>query len=113
MDWQAVFEIIAAPAFFALCGAIWRVRSELREEIKGARLEAESAIKDARAEADKSVAAVAAVQNAFREMFHQEIKSIIRDYVPKQEVVRLENRILEEFRSLHDKVDRIATARSE
>lgn len=95
MQWLDFAQMVEIPAFLGLVGALAWVYGELKGEIKRVQALHGSAIErfDRQREADR--------------LLHQDwLIDVIKHYVPKEDVVRLEERILEAISRLESKIDR-------
>ena len=95
MQWLDFAQLVAIPAFLGLVAAIIWVYGELKSEIKRIQSQHSAAIEKIlqQREADR--------------LQHQEwLIDVIKHYVPKEDVVRLEERILEAISRLESKIDR-------
>lgn len=95
MQWLDFMQAVEIPAFLGLIAAIAWVYGELKNEIKRVQSLHGAALEkiDQQREADR--------------LLHQDwLIDVIKHYVPKEDVVRLEERILEAISRLELKLDR-------
>lgn len=89
MDWQQFLQVIAIPAWAFNMGAIVWAYVDLRASIR---------FNEKRIETE--LTALRLQQQALQ-------LEIVKGYVPKDDVLRLENRILDAFAKLEEKIERI------
>jgi hypothetical protein len=95
MHWLDFTQLVEIPAFLGLVAAINWIYSELKGEIK--RIQSQHGAMLERI----------ALQRESDRLQHQEwLIDVIKHYVPKEDVVRLEERILEAISRLESKIDR-------
>ena len=95
MQWLDFMQIVEVPAFFGVLAAVAWGYGELNGQIERVQMRQSAAVErlDRQREADR--------------LLHQEwLIDVIKHYVPKEDVVRLKERILEAISRLEDKIDR-------
>lgn len=95
MQWLDFMQAVEIPAFLGLVAAIAWLYGELKGEIRRLQLHYSAVFQkiEQQREADR--------------LLHQDwLIDVIKHYVPKEDVVRLEERILEAISRLESKIDR-------
>lgn len=102
MQWLDFTQLVEIPAFLGLVASIAWAYGELKSEIK-------------RIQSQHSVAFEKVTQQREADrLLHQDwLIDVIKHYVPKEDVVRLEERILEAISRLESKIDRQRPSASE
>jgi hypothetical protein len=108
MDWQQFLQIVAGPAFLALATACAWGYIDLRSSIRFLEKDVASKRDAQETKLDATSSAMAVLQLNLTNQMHTFMVEIMKAYVPKEEVLRLEKRIMEALREIHTKLDRQA-----
>ncbi|HVJ31678.1 MAG TPA: hypothetical protein VND94_01070 [Terriglobia bacterium] len=100
MDWLQFLEIIAVPAFIGLAALFFWGYRDLRVYIRAVETETDKKQASTTAKYDATITAV-------RQEIQSMTISIMKQYVPKEDVLRLENRLMDAISKIDEKLERI------